>query len=228
MTKINNTLRNLFWRAKILSTSAMLGRTFVFPALRRTSDFLVMFRKAMYSKTYDTTRRAELSVELKCRSTFKTVSTGTLPWGRTEKVNAIIETMATKILARLIVIQLLYFVGRKTAMKQSTAKAKTIPNEILSVSNENEEPTLARFSRWFRPKNRLYSTAAKIGATIAPVKTFAVDIASRNKDDGVRKLLSGSTQPVKTKRPLPNTVNGDKIILYTATISSSVPAGELE
>ena len=143
-------------------------------------------------------------------------------------MNAIIETMATKILARCIVIHLLYFVGRKTAMKQSTAKAKTIPKEILRVSIDNEDPNLARFSRWFRPKNRLYSTVAKIGSTIAPVKTFAVDIVSRNRDDGVRKLLSGSTQPVRTKRPLPNTVNGDKIILYTATISSSVSAEDLE
>ena len=144
-------------------------------------------------------------------------------------MNAIIETKPTKILARFIVIHLLYFVGRNTAMKQSTAKAKTIPKETLRVRNENEAPTLARFRKWYRPKNKLYSTAAKIGATIAPVKTFAVDIVSRNKDDGVRKLLSGSTQPVKTKRPLPNTVSGDKIILYTATISSSVsPAGDLE
>ena len=113
-------------------------------------------------------------------------------------------------------------------MKQSTAKAKTIPKEILRVRNDNEDPTLARFSKWFRPKNQLYSTAAKIGSTIAPVNTFAVDIVSRNKDDGVRKLLRGSTQPVKTKRPLPNTVNGDKIILYTAITSSSVSAGDLE
>lgn len=136
-------------------------------------------------------------------------------------MNAIIETMATKILARFIVTQLLYFVGRKTAMKQSTAKAKTIPKEILRVRNDNEDPTLARFSKWYRPKKWLYSTAAKIGATIPPVKMFAVDIVSRNKDEGVRKDLSGSTQPVKTKRPLPSTVSGDKIILYTANISTS-------
>lgn len=143
-------------------------------------------------------------------------------------MNAIIETVPTKILARFIVIHLLYFVGRETAMKQSIVKAKTIPKEILRVSNDNEDPTLASFSKGFRPKNKLYSTAAKIGSTIAPVNTFAVDIVSRNKDDGVRKLLRGSTQPVKTKRPLPNTVNGDKIILYRATISSSVSAADLE
>ena len=86
--------------------------------------------------------------------------------------------MAMQILARCIVTQDLYFVGRKTAMKLSKANAKTIPKEMLSESNENEEPTLAISSDCFRPKKSLYSTAAKIGATTIPVKTFAADIVS--------------------------------------------------
>lgn len=48
-----------------------------------------------------------------------------------------------KILARRVVIHDLYLVGRKTAIKLSKANAKTIPKEILSESNENEEPTSA-------------------------------------------------------------------------------------
>ena len=129
-----------------------------------------------------------------------------------------------QILARCIVIQDLYFVGRKTAMKLSKASAKTIPKEMLSESNENEEPTLAISSDCFRPKKSLYSSAAKIGATTIPVKTFAADIVSTSNDEGLRKDCSGSTIPVTTRRPLPITVTGDKIILYTAKISSSGPA----
>ena len=118
-------------------------------------------------------------------------------------------------------IQDLYFVGRKTAIKLSKASAKTIPKEMLSESKENEEPTLAISSDCFRPKKSLYSSAAKIGATTIPVKTFAADIVSRNKDEGLRNDRSGSTIPVTTRRTLPITVTGDKIILYTAKISSS-------
>lgn len=65
----------------------------------------------------------------------------------------------------------------------------------------------------FRPKKPLYSNAAKIGATIIPVKTFAADIVSKNKDDGLRNDRRGSTVPVKSRRPLPITVTGDSIIL---------------
>jgi len=106
-------------------------------------------------------------------------------------------------------------------MKLSKVSAKTIPKEMLSESNENEEPTLAISNGCFRTKKSLYSSAAKIGATTIPVKTFAADIVSRNKDEGLRKDRCGSTIPVTIRGPIPITVTGDKIILYTAKISSS-------
>ena len=126
-----------------------------------------------------------------------------------------------QVLARCFVIHALYFVGRKTAIKLSTAKANTIPKETLNESRENEEPTLAIWSEAFRPRKVLYSKNAKIGATTVPVKKFAADIVNRNMDDVLRKDRRGSISTVTTRRPLPIAVTGDKIVLYTAKASSS-------
>ena len=40
-------------------------------------------------------------------------------------------------------MQVLNFVGRKTAMKLSKARTKIIPNEMLKVSNDNDDLALA-------------------------------------------------------------------------------------
>ena len=101
------------------------------------------FRKAAYSKIYEATRSVEFTVELKWRSIFRTVFIGTFTCGRIANVSAVSEITAMQVLARCFVIHALYFVGRKTAIKLSKAKANTIPKETLNESRENEEPTLA-------------------------------------------------------------------------------------